>query len=236
MSCGASTQTRTMEILVVEDQADLARHIVNALNRAGHTASALHDGQEALDSILTKPPHLAILDLNLPSLDGFTILTRLRKVQSPTRVMILTAHGEVENRVKGLNAGADDYLAKPFAMDELIARVNVLGRRGGTFSEADVLHIGDVVMDIPNRRVTRKGEKIELSPREFEVLQILMKEPGRTFTRGDICERIWQRDHQYDTRTVEIFIMRLRKKLDSGEHANLIHTVRGVGYQMSLPE
>lgn len=225
-----------MEILVVEDQVELARHTVNALIRAGHTASALHDGQVALDAILSKPPHLVILDLNLPSLDGFSILQRLRKSQCPTRVLILTAHGEVENRVRGLNAGADDYLAKPFAMDELIARVNVLGRRGGTYSDEDLIHVGDLVMDIPHRKVTRKGEKIELSPREFEVLQILMKEPGRTFTRGDICERIWQRDHQYDTRTVEIFIMRLRKKLETREQANLIQTVRGVGYRMALPE
>ena len=225
-----------MEILVVEDQADLARHIVNALIRAGHTASALHDGQEALDAILTHQPHLVILDVNLPTLDGFTILTRMRKAQCSARVIILTAHGEVENRVKGLNAGADDYLAKPFAMDELLARVNVLGRRGAGMTESDVLKAGDLVMDIPRRRVTRKGEKIELSPREFEVLQILMTEPGRTFTRSDLCERIWQRDHQYDTRTVEIFIMRLRKKLETKEGANLIQTVRGVGYQMAPPE
>jgi DNA-binding response OmpR family regulator len=225
-----------MEILVAEDQADLARHIVNALTRAGHSASALHDGLEALNAILANSPHLVILDLNLPSLDGFSILTRLRKAQCPTRVLVLTAHGEVENRIKGLNAGADDYLAKPFAMDELIARVNVLGRRGGTLAESDVLKVGDVAMDIPHRRVTRGGVRIELSPREFEVLQILMKEPGRVFTRNDICERIWQRDHQYDTRTVEIFIMRLRKKLETNEGANLIQTVRGVGYQMAAPE
>ena len=225
-----------MEILVVEDQADLARQIVNALIRAGHTASALHDGQEALDAILTHQPHLVILDVNLPTLDGFTILTRMRKAQCSARVIILTAHGEVENRVKGLNAGADDYLAKPFAMDELLARVNVLGRRGAAMSESDVIKAGDLVMDVPRRRVTRKGEKIELSPREFEVLQILMTEPGRTFTRSDLCERIWQRDHQYDTRTVEIFIMRLRKKLETKEGANLIQTVRGVGYQMAPPE
>lgn len=225
-----------MEILVVEDQADLARHIVGALNRAGHSASALHDGLEGLNAILAKPPHLVILDLNLPSLDGFSILDRLRKAQCPSRVLVLTAHGEVENRIKGLNAGADDYLSKPFSMDELMARVNVLGRRGGTFAESDVVQVSDVVMDIPHRRVTRNGEKIELSPREFEVLQILMKEPGRVFTRNDICERIWQRDHQYDTRTVEIFIMRLRKKLETKDGANLIQTVRGVGYQMTAPQ
>lgn len=224
-----------MQILVVEDQADLASHIVGALMRAGHTASAVHDGLEALNRILANPPHLVILDVNLPSIDGFAILTRLRKEQCPTRVLVLTAKNEVEDRVKGLNAGADDYLSKPFAMDELLARVNVLGRRGGAIAESDLLRAGDVLMDVPHRRVTRKGERIELSPREFEVLQILMKEPGRTFTRNDICERIWQRDHQYDTRTVEIFIMRLRKKLET-DGAQLIQTIRGVGYQMAAPE
>lgn len=224
-----------MHILVVEDQADLARHVVSALIRAGHTATAVHDGLEALNAILADPPHLVVLDLNLPSMDGFTILTRLRKAQCATRVLILTANSEVEDRVKGLNAGADDYLAKPFAMDELLARVNVLGRRGGAIAESDVLRLGDLLMDVPHRRVTRKGERIELSPREFEVLQILMTEPGRIFTRNDICERIWQRDHQYDTRTVEIFIMRLRKKLEQEGRPTLIQTVRGVGYQMVEP-
>lgn len=221
-----------MQILVVEDEPELARHIAGALTRSGHATEVRHDGLEALTLALSRRPDLIVLDLNLPSLDGFSILKRLRKEQVTSRVIILTAHGEVENRVKGLNAGADDYLAKPFSMDELVARVNVLGRRGGAIAEAEVVMVGDVVMDVPKRRVTRKGEKIELSPREFEVLQILMKEPGRTFTRSDICERIWQREHQYDTRTVEIFIMRLRKKLELDDGANLIHTVRGVGYQM----
>jgi DNA-binding response OmpR family regulator len=225
-----------MQILVVEDQADMARHIVNALIRAGHTATAVHDGLEALNVILSDAPHLVVLDLNLPSLDGFSILTRIRKANCAARVLMLTAHGEVENRIKGLNAGADDYLAKPFAMDELVARVNVLGRRGGALDDSDILRVGDLVMDIPHRRVTRQGEKIELSPREFQVLQILMNEPGRIFTRNDICERIWQRDHEYDTRTVEIFIMRLRKKLEIENTASLIQTVRGVGYQMLAPE
>lgn len=224
-----------MQILVVEDEPELARHVAGALTRNGHSTTVKHDGQEALDTALGKPPDLIVLDLNLPSLNGFQILKRLRKAQCPSRVLILTAHGEVENRIKGLNAGADDYLAKPFSMDELVARVNVLGRRGGMLAESDFLRAGDVVMDIPQRRVTRGGERVELSPREFEVLQIFMKEPGRVFTRAEICERIWQREHQYDTRTVEIFIMRLRKKLEAEGGASMIQTVRGVGYQLTEP-
>ena len=204
-----------------------------ALTRSGHLVTVRHDGLEGLGTALEQPQDLIVLDLNLPSLNGFAVLKRLRKAQCASRVLILTAHGEVENRVRGLNAGADDYLAKPFSMDELVARVHVLGRRGGTLVPADVLRAGDVVMGVPQRRVTRKGERVELSPREFEVLQIFMKETGRVFTRAEICERIWQREHQYDTRTVEIFIMRLRKKLevDGGGGGGLIQTVRGIGYQ-----
>lgn len=225
-----------MQILVVEDEPDLARHIAGALTRSGHAAEVRHDGKEALETALNRRPDLIVLDVNLPSMDGFTILSRLRQAQSSSRVIMLTSHGDVESRLRGLNGGADDYLAKPFSMDELVARVNVLGRRGGALAEENVLKAADVVMDVPQRKVTRKGEKIELSPREFEVLQILMKEPARVFSRNDICERIWHREHQYDTRTVEIFIMRLRKKLELDDGANLIRTVRGAGYQMAVTE
>jgi DNA-binding response OmpR family regulator len=192
------------------------------------------DGLEGLNAALDTKPDLIVLDLNLPSLDGFSVLARLRKQHIDSRVIILTARGDVESRVKGLTSGADDYLAKPFSMDELVARVSVLGRRGA-LKESDVLEVDDVVMNVPHRIVTRHGEKIELSPREFEVLQIFMREPGRVFTRDEICERIWQREHQYDTRTVEIFIMRLRKKLEIEGRPALIQTVRGVGYQMIKP-
>lgn len=225
-----------MQILVVEDEPDLARHIAGALTRAGHQPAVLHDGLQALNQALAHPPDLLVLDVNLPSLDGFSVLAKLRQALCPSRVIILTARGEVESRIKGLNSGADDYLAKPFAMDELVARVNVLGRRGGMKTDSEILNVADVVMDIPRRRVTRAGQRIELSPREFEVLQIFMKEPGRVFSRDEICERIWQREHSYDTRTVEIFIMRLRKKMEQDGGTPLIQTVRGVGYQMLAPE
>jgi DNA-binding response OmpR family regulator len=142
----------------------------------------------------------------------------------------------VEHRVKGLQAGADDYLAKPFSMDELVARVDALGRRGGTPAEGDLLKVGDLHMDVRHRRVTRGGKTIALSPREFDVLQVLMQEPGRPFSRTELCERVWQRDHEYDTRTVEIFIARLRKKVDSGFPAALIQTLRAVGYAIRAPE
>jgi DNA-binding response OmpR family regulator len=191
---------------------------------------ASHDGAEALKAVLADPPDLVVLDLNLPGMDGLSVLARLREAQCPSRVLILTARGEVGHRVKGLQAGADDYLAKPFAMDELIARVEALGRRGATTAPADLLRVGDLHMDVRHRRVTRAGQVIALSPREFDVLQVLMQEPGRPFSRTELCERVWQRDHEYDTRTVEIFITRLRKKVDATSGLPLIHTLRGIGY------
>jgi DNA-binding response OmpR family regulator len=163
------------------------------------------------------------------------VLAGLRGAGCPARVLILTARGEVEDRVKGLKAGADDYLAKPFSLDELVARVEALGRRGSTPTAADLLTVADLHMDVQHRRVARAGQNIGLSPREFDVLQVLMQEPGRAFSRTELCERVWQRDHEYDTRTVEIFITRLRKKVDSGFAVPLIHTLRYVGYTIRAP-
>jgi DNA-binding response OmpR family regulator len=219
-----------MRILVIEDERQLAGHISRALTRHGHCLATHHDGAEGLQAALKDPPDLVLLDLNLPGFDGLTVLGRLRAANCATRVLILTARGEVGDRVKGLQAGADDYLAKPFSMDELVARVEALGRRGGAATPADLLKVGDLHMDVRHRRVTRAGKAIALSPREFDVLQVLMQEPGRPFSRTELCERVWQRDHEYDTRTVEIFITRLRKKVDSAFATPLIHTLRGVGY------
>jgi DNA-binding response OmpR family regulator len=219
-----------MRILVIEDEPQLARHVTRALARHGHVVNACHDGAEGLQTALAEPPDLVVLDLNLPSLDGLTVLARLHAAGSPARVLILTARGDVEHRVKGLNAGADDYLTKPFSLDELVARVEALGRRAATPSAADLLKVADLHMDVQHRRVTRAGKLVALSPREFDVLQVLMQEPGRVFSRTELCERVWQRDHEYDTRTVEIFITRLRKKVDSTFAVPLIHTLRSVGY------
>jgi DNA-binding response OmpR family regulator len=224
-----------MRILVIEDEPQLARHIVSALTRHGHFASAKHDGLDGLQEALSNPPELVVLDLGLPTLDGFSVLVRLRQANCPSRVIILTARGDVENRVKGLKSGADDYLPKPFSMDELVARIEALGRRTATTTPSDLLEVGDLRVDMQRRRATRGANAITLSPREFEVLNVLMQEPGRVFSRTELCERVWQRDHEYDTRTVEIFITRLRKKVDAGFSYPLIHTVRSVGYTIRPP-
>lgn len=222
--------TDRMRILVVEDEPQLAGHVSRALARRGHAVATAGDGESGLTSALTHPVDLVVLDLNLPVRDGWSVLAALRRENCRARVLILTARGEVVSRVKGLQAGADDYLAKPFAMDELIARAEALGRRTATPPDEDLLRVADLVLDLRERKAARAGKAIALSPREFDVLQVLMREPGRPFSRTELCERVWQRDHHYDTRTVEIFITRLRRKIDSGFSTALIHTQRGVGY------
>jgi len=224
-----------MRILVIEDEPQLSQHITKTLIRNNHEPSARFDGVEGLQAALLESPDLVVLDLNLPGLDGFSVLDRLKEAQSPARVLILTARGQVKDRVKGLKAGADDYLSKPFSMDELIARIEAIGRRGATPTAADRLKVADLQMDVQHRRVTRAGNTIALSPREFDVLQVLMQEPGRIFSRTELCERIWHREHEYDTRTVEIFITRLRKKVDAGPVPPLIHTLRFAGYTVRPP-
>lgn len=227
-----------MDILLVEDEPQLAQQVCRALKRAGHAVVGAADGPGGLEAATARHFDLLLLDVNLPGFDGFELLGRVRKAGLPVRVMMLTARSEIGDRVAGLKAGADDYLSKPFALEELLARVDALGRRSSSplDDHEPLLRAGNLCMDTSKRRILRGEEKIELSPREFEVLQIFMREPGRTFTRDEICERIWAREHEYDTRTVEIFIMRLRKKLDRPGTESVIGTVRGVGYVLRSHE
>lgn len=222
-------------MLVIEDDKRLAQQLTRELRRANHEVTARNDGAEGLQTALENPPDLILLDINLPALDGLSVLARLRAEHSTARVLILTARGEVNERVHGLKAGADDYLSKPFSINELMARVEALGRRAATPTAADLLRVEDLQMDVVNRHVTRAGTTVTLSPREFDLLQVLMQEPGRIFSRTELCERIWQRQHEYDTRTVEMFVTRLRKKVDSGFAAPLIQTLRYVGYTIRPP-
>ena len=221
-----------MDILLVEDEPQLAEQVSRALVRAGHEVRTAGDGPCALKEVTRSRWDLVVLDVNLPGFDGFELLSRIRTARIPVRVLMLTARSEVGDRVAGLKAGADDYLTKPFALEELLARVDVLGRRN-VVPEPDIVYrVGDLCMDMGKRWVSRGDKRIELSPREFEVLQIFVREPGRTFSRDEICERIWEREHEYDTRTVEIFIMRLRKKLDRPGEESVIRTIRSVGYMI----
>jgi DNA-binding response OmpR family regulator len=175
---------------------------------------------------------LIVLDVMLPGMDGFEVLRRLRDAKMDTRVLILTARGEVSDRVTGLGLGADDYLAKPFAMQELVARVSALGRR---FPEKAPmkLQVGDLVLNLAERVLYRGPRRIELSARELTLLRVLMREPGRIFSRTELCERVWERQHEYGVKLVEAFISRLRKKINSPP---LIHTVRHLGYTIQEPK
>ncbi len=217
-----------MHILVVEDEVRLARHISRALAAAGHEAVVLHDGEEARKLASETRFDLIVLDVMLPGIDGFEILRHLRKAHVDSRVLILTARGELSDRVNGLALGADDYLAKPFAMQELIARVAALGRRYSEKARAK-LQVADLTLDLVDNELRRGDRRIELSARELTLLRVLMREPGRVFTRTELCERVWEREHEYDMKLVEVFISRLRRKIDSPP---LIHTVRHLGYMI----
>src|SRR5882757_3502470 len=221
-----------MHILVVEDDAGLARRIASTLTEAGHDPIVVHDGEKGLDKTKEALFDLIVLDVILPGIDGFEVLRHLRAQHLASRVLMLTARGEVKDRVTGLQLGADDYLPKPFAMGELVARVNALGRR---YAEEPPLNlrVGDLTFDLANHEAFRGARRIELSARELMLLKVLMREPGRVFTRTELCERVWEREHEYDMKLVEVFVGRLRKKIGAPP---LIHTVRHVGYMIREAE
>lgn len=215
-----------MRILIVDDEARLARHVASALIEAGHDPTTVHDGEAALKAAGGRAFDLIILDVGLPGIDGFEVLRQLRAQHIPSRVLMLTARGELSDRVTGLQLGADDYLPKPFAMQELLARVRALSRRYAE-EPALMLRVGELTMNLADQSVHRSGKPVELSTREITLLRVLMREPGRVFTRTELCERVWEREHEYDMKLVEVFIGRLRKKLGQPP---VIQTVRHVGY------
>jgi DNA-binding response OmpR family regulator len=204
---------------------------MSALTQEGHDVTAVHEGEAGLEKAASDNFELIVLDIGLPRLDGFDVLRRLRACKISSRVLMLTARGEVNDRVAGLELGADDYLAKPFAMQELLARVRALSRRY-TEEPALTLEVGNLVVNLADHSVHRGTAAIELSSRELTLLKVLMREPGRVFTRTELCERVWEREHEYDMKLVEVFVGRLRKKL--GDPA-LIHTVRHIGYTIREP-
>jgi len=222
----ASDESSSMHVLIVDDEVRLARHVMSALTEAGHDPVVVHDGEKALAKAAETDFDLIVLDVGLPGMDGFEMLKRLRAQHILTRVLMLTARGELNDRLKGLQLGADDYLPKPFAMQELVARVRALSRRYAE-EPALVLRIGDLSLNLADQAVHRAGRPIELSTRELTLLKVLMREPGRVFTRTELCERVWEREHEYDTKLVEVFIGRLRKKLGAPP---LVQTVRHIGY------
>ena len=220
-----------MKVLLIEDEAKIASYVTKALKGAGHTVTAVADGSAGFATATSDPYDVIVLDLGLPGRDGLEILGGIRERSISTPVLILTARGDVKDRIAGLNRGADDYLAKPFSMEELLARVNVLTRRKGE-DASPLLRVGDLVLNETTHTVARDGKTVHLSQREYEVLHFLMLHAGRTVTRTDICEHVWKSALANDTNAVDVYIQRLRTKVDEGAPEKLIQTVRGVGYVM----
>src|SRR4030042_3980785 len=219
-----------MRILVVEDDIKIASFIVKGLKAAGYAVDHAPDGETGLDMALTGPYDTAIIDIMLPKRDGLSLIERMRKEKVRTPVIILSAKGSVDDRVKGLQIGSDDYITKPFAFSELLARVQALIRRMSGLSEPTALTAGDLSMNLLTREVTRGGKKIDLQPIEFSLLEYLMRSSGRVVSKTMIMEHVWNYDFDPQTNVVEVRISRLRDKIDRDFDKKLIHTIRGVGY------
>jgi len=219
-----------MRILLVEDDLKIASFIIKGLRATGYAVDHAADGEEGLHLALTEPYDTAIIDIMLPKLDGLALIERMRKEKVNTPVIILSARDSIDDRVKGLQTGGDDYLTKPFAFSELLARVQALIRRAGGISEATQLNVGDLSINLLTREVTRGGRKIELQPLEFSLLEYLVRSKGRIVSKTMIMEHVWDYNFDPQTNVVEVRISRLRDKIDRGFDKKLIHTVRGVGY------
>jgi two-component system copper resistance phosphate regulon response regulator CusR len=221
-------------MLVIEDEKRIADFLSRGLESAGYAVDVANDGQSALDMAHATEYDLIILDLGLPDIDGLTVLQKIRNRKISPPVLILSARGAVDDRVKGLEQGADDYLVKPFAFVELLARVRALLRRGQPVPER--LQVGDLVLDCIRRKVMRDNEPIELAPKEFSILEYLMRNRGRPLSRTMIVEHVWDMDYDGLTNIVDVYIRHLRSKIDDKFPNKLIHTVRGIGYMLDAPD
>jgi len=219
-----------MRILLVEDDVKIASFIVKGLRAAGYAVDHALDGEEGLHRALTEPYDTAIIDIMLPKLDGLSLIEKMRKKKILTPVIILSAKGSLDDRVKGLQTGGDDYITKPFAFSELLARVQALIRRASGLSEPTRLSVADLSMNLLTREVTRKNKKIDLQPIEFSLLDYLLRSAGRVVSKTMIMEHVWDYNFDPQTNVVEARICRLRDKIDRDFDKKLIHTVRGVGY------
>ena len=221
-----------MRILLAEDERDLNRILTKRLTEEGYGVDSCLDGAEALDYLRAADYDGAILDVMMPKMDGFAVLARLREEGIGTPVLFLTARDSVEDRVRGLDIGASDYLVKPFSMEELLARVRALLRQGGS-AQSSVLSVGDLQLDLATHRVSRAGREIKLSAREFALLAYLMRNPNRVLSREKIEDHIWNFAYEGGTNVVDVYIRYLRKKIDEDFEPKLIQTVRGYGYRLS---
>jgi len=228
-----------MRLLIIEDDRDAASYMEKGLKESGHAVDAVHSGREGLLMAAGGDYDVLIVDRMLPELDGLSLVRTLRATHNQTPVLFLSALGQVDDRVKGLRSGGDDYLAKPYAFSELLARIEGLGRRrSGPVANGPetVLRYDDLVVDLLARRVERGGKELDLQPREFKLLEVLLRHAGQVMTRTMLLEKVW--DYRFDPQTnvIDVHISRLRQKVDKGFAHPLIHTVRGAGYSLRAPD
>ncbi|MDQ8204576.1 response regulator transcription factor [Pelagicoccus sp. SDUM812003] len=220
-----------MKLLLIEDEKKISDFVVKGLREQGFVVEHASDGNDGYLHATTQSYDVIILDIMLPGRDGLSILKALRKSGNTVPVILVTARGELDERLEGLNLGADDYLTKPFYLDELIARIQALHRRS-TGTQLSLMQVGDLVINLTTREAKRGDEAIELTMREFNLLEYLMRSPARVLTRTQILEHVWGYDFDPNTNVVDVCIQRLRKKVDAGRETALIETVRGAGYRM----
>jgi len=225
-----------MKILVVEDELKTGSYLKQGLEEAGYVADLMNNGHDGLHQALSEAYDLVILDVMLPGIDGWQVLQGIRRAGKDTPVLFLTARDQVEDRVKGLEMGADDYLVKPFAFSELLARVRTLLRRGGKAKESEFLCVADLELDLMRRRVTRSGKRIDLTAKEFALLELLLRRQGEVLPRSLIASQVWDMNFDSDTNVIEVAIKRLRGKVDDSFEPKLIRTVRGMGYVLEVNE
>lgn len=226
-----------MKILIVEDEPKTGEYLRQGLNEAGFVADLAANGSDGLHLALHGEYDLVILDVMLPELDGWQVLASLRRRGLDMPVLFLTARDQVEDRVKGLELGADDYLVKPFSFAELLARVRTILRRGrGGGLDSNVLRVADLELDLLRRRVTRGGKRIDLTAKEFGLLELLMRRQGEVLPRSLIASQVWDMNFDSDTNVIEVAMRRLRLKVDDGQPVKLIQTVRGMGYVLEVPQ
>jgi DNA-binding response OmpR family regulator len=223
-----------MRVLVIEDEKKTASFIRKALQTEGYAVDVCHNGEEALATASATPYDAIVLDIMLPGRDGLSILRRWRQSDNRVPVLLVSARGEVNERVEGLDAGADDYLPKPFALVELAARVRALTRRGGD-TKSTVLRVADLTLDTVTRQARRGEVQIELTAREYRLLEFLMRSAGRLCGRMMILEKVWDYDFDPGTNLVDVYIKRLREKIDAAFEPKLLHTARGTGYVLRQP-
>jgi heavy metal response regulator len=223
-----------MRVLIVEDEPKISAYVKRGLEEEGYAVDAVSNGRDALDWALATPYDLIVLDLMIPIIDGISVCNQLRQRGDKTPILILTARDALDDRVTGLDAGADDYLVKPFAMKELLARLRALARRAADVPKRPILQVGDLTLDTRKRIAQRSGKTIDLTAKEYAVLECLMREPERVLTRTQIADHVWNYDVYNQSNVVDVYIRNLRRKIDDPFEQKLIHTVRGAGYRLAL--